>query len=105
MTDDSTGRESLLREEYARQLSPIRWHELQTYFAHGSVIAVAAALDLLDVAVQLGMDNTTCFARWIEQGDVASVSDAQAQAWYDSDATVLAVVAAPWVLVQLSESF
>lgn len=100
MADDPTARETLLRDEYSRQLAPIRWHELQAYFAHGSVIAVAAALDLLDVAVQLGMDNTAAFTRWIEQGDVAPVSDAQAQAWFDSDATLWAVVAAPWVLVQ-----
>lgn len=100
MADDATERENLLREEYARQLACIRWQELQTYFAHGTVIAVAATLELLEVAVQLGMDNTTCFARWIEQGDVAPVSDVLAQAWYDSDATLWAVVAAPWVLVQ-----
>jgi hypothetical protein len=103
MADGVAEREVLLREEYARQLAPIRWHELQTYFAHGSVIAVAPSLELLDVAVQLGMDNTTRFAQWIKQGDVAPISDAQAQTWYNIDATLWAVVAAPWVLVQLNE--
>jgi hypothetical protein len=100
MADGSAEREILLREEYARQMAAIPWHELQTYFAHGSVIAVAATLDLLEVAVQLGMDNTTSFTRWIELGEIAPVSDVQAQAWYDSDATLWAVVSAPWVLVQ-----
>src|SRR5512139_3220307 len=102
MAEGIAERESLLRDEYAGQLAPIRWHELQTYFAHGSVIAVAPALELLEVAVQLGMDNTACFSRWIERGDIAPVSDTQAQTWYDDDATLWAVVAAPWVLVQLS---
>lgn len=89
-----------MRQEYHRQTARIHWHELQTYYAHGSVIAVSPALDLVDVAVQLGMDNTDCFQRWIAAGDVAAVSDEQALAWYESNANLWAVVAAPWVLVQ-----
>ena len=33
-------REELLRREYHGQTARIHWHELQTYFAHGSVVAV-----------------------------------------------------------------
>ena len=32
--------------------------------------------------------------------EVTSVSDTQALAWYEDDALLWAVVAAPWVLVQ-----
>ncbi len=95
-------RENLLRHEYHLQTARIRWHELQTYYAHGSVIAVSPQLDLVDVAVQLGMDNTGRFERWIAAGEVAAVSDEQALAWYEADACLWAVVAAPWVLVQES---
>ncbi len=93
-------REALLRKEYHGQTAQIRWHELQTSYARGSVIKVTPRLDLVDVAVQLGLDNTACFQAWIESGDVAGVSEEQASAWYETDATVWAVVAAPWVLVQ-----
>jgi len=100
MADAGSDREALLREEYHGQTARIPWHDLQTYYAHGSVVAVAAALNLVEVAVQLGMDNTAQFQAWIAAGDVAPVSDEQALAWFDSNEELWAVVAAPWVLVQ-----
>jgi hypothetical protein len=100
MVDGTAERQQVLREEYHRQTARIRWHELQTYYAHGSVIVVSPDLSLVDVAVQLGMDNTDSFQRWIAAGAVAGVSDEQALAWYDANTLLWAVVAAPWVLVQ-----
>jgi hypothetical protein len=100
MVEGDPEREHLLRQEYHRQTARIHWHELQTYYAHGSVIAVSPDLSLVDVAVQLGMDNTECFQRWIAAGEVAGVSDEQALKWYEANTPLWAVVAAPWVLVQ-----
>jgi hypothetical protein len=100
MDDGEADRESIMRREYHQQTARIHWHELQTYYAHGSVIAVSPHLDLVDVAVQLGLDNTDSFQRWIDAGEVAGVSDEQALDWYEADARLWAVVAAPWVLVQ-----
>jgi hypothetical protein len=100
MAEATAAREHRLREEYLKQTARIHWHELQAHYAHGSVIAVSPALELVDVAVQLGLDNTACFERWIASGDVAAVSDERALAWYEGNVNLLAVVAAPWVLVQ-----
>ena len=100
MAEGTTERQHVLREEYHRQTARIHWHELQTYYAHGSVIVVSPDLSLVDVAVQLGMDNTDSFQRWIATGEVAGVSDEQALAWYEANTELWAVVAAPWVLVQ-----
>lgn len=100
MAEGAAERQRVLREEYLRQTARIRWHELQTYYAHGSVIVVSPRLSLVDVAVQLGMDNTDSFQRWIAAGEVAGVSDGQALEWYEANAELWAVVAAPWVLVQ-----
>ena len=100
MAEESSDRESLLRREYLQQTARIHWHELQTYYAHGSVIAVSARLNLVEVAVQLGMDNTELFQRWIADGDVGGVTDEQALLWYEDNPLLWAVVAAPWVLVQ-----
>ncbi|MEZ5502546.1 MAG: DUF2288 domain-containing protein [Halioglobus sp.] len=105
LAEAQSGREGVLRREYLSQTARIRWHELQGYYAHGSVIAVAPGLDLVEVAVQLGLDNTDSFQRWIASGEVAAVSDAQALHWYESDASLWAVVAAPWVLVQQRDEF
>ena len=100
MAESVQAREELLRQEYRGQTARIHWHDLQTYYAQGSVVSVAPQLSLVDVAVQLGMDNTACFQQWIDAGDVASVSDQQALAWYETNQELWAVVAAPWVLVQ-----
>ena len=93
-------RESLMRKEYLGQTARLPWTELQTYYAHGNVIRIATTLDLVEVAVQLGLDNTTAFETWIAAGDIAPVSDDEAKAWIEDDASVWAVVAAPWILVQ-----
>ena len=100
MAEEADDREALLRREFHSQTARIHWRELQTYYAHGSVIAVAPELDLVEVAVQLGLDNTARFQQWIDGDEVTSVSDTQALALYYDDALLWAVVAAPWVLVQ-----
>jgi len=100
MAEPAAEREELLRQEYHGQTARIHWHDLQTYYAQGSVVSIAPQLNLVDVAVQLGMDNTARFQQWIDAGEVAPVSDQQALAWYEANEELWAVVAAPWVLVQ-----
>ena len=100
MAESANGREELLRQEFHSQTARIQWRDLQTYYAHGSVVSVAAGLNLVEVAVQLGLDNASRFQAWIEAGEVAPVSDQQALDWYQTNAELWAVVAAPWVLVQ-----
>lgn len=100
MPEGDAAREELLRGEYHSQTARIPWTELQAHFARGNVIDVAAELDLVDVAVQLGMDNTRAFQDWIDNGAVSPVSEEQALRWFESGAVLWAVVAAPWVLVQ-----
>ena len=95
-----SSREDLLRDEFHQQTARIAWHDLQTYYARGNVIRVGEELNLVDVAVQLGMDNTGQFQAWIEAGVIASIQESEAQLWFDTNPTLWAVVAAPWVLVQ-----
>ncbi|MBT4519569.1 MAG: DUF2288 domain-containing protein [Halieaceae bacterium] len=97
---EAPDRQQLLREEFHSQTARISWHDLQTHYARGNVILVATDLDLVDVAVQLGMDNTDQFQRWIDNKQVASVQPDQAQLWFDSNILLWTVVAPPWVLVQ-----
>jgi len=78
----------------------IAWRELQRFFASGHAVAVAPGLDLVKVGSDLARDNANQWARWMESGQVALVSDQQAQAWHEADAQVWALVIKPWVLVQ-----
>lgn len=89
-----------LRTRLNLETSRIGWRELQTYYARGQVVRVAADLDLLEVAEQLHADNKTRFEHWLAEGQVGDVSPDMARAWYDREAELWAVVIAPWVLVQ-----
>lgn len=82
------------------ETAQIAWNELQRFFANGSAIFVSEALDLVEVAYQISADNKTQVAQWLEAGQIARVTDEQARAWYEADATVWAVVVRPYVLVQ-----
>jgi hypothetical protein len=101
---EASEREALLRQEFHGQTARIRWHDLQTYYAHGSVVAVGPGLNLVEVAIQLGLDNAAQFEAWIAAGQIAPVSDEQGLVWYEANEELWAVVAPPWVLVQQPEN-
>lgn len=82
------------------ETSRIAWKELQRFFASGAAIAVDSGLDLVEVAFQISEDNAAQVSEWMQSGRVARVSDVQAQAWFEADAEVWAVVVRPYVLVQ-----
>ncbi|WP_297793323.1 DUF2288 domain-containing protein [uncultured Marinobacter sp.] len=94
----------LSRDELLTKLnletSLINWHDLQTYYARGHVVRVGPDLDLLDVAAELAADNKERFERWMKEDRIGDVPPNMAQAWYDRNAELWAVVVAPWVLVQ-----
>ncbi|MEQ9545494.1 MAG: DUF2288 domain-containing protein [Marinobacter sp.] len=94
----------LSRDELLTKLnletSLINWHDLQTYYARGHVVRVGPDLDLLDVAAELAADNKESFERWMKEDRIGDVPPDMAQAWYDRNAELWAVVVAPWVLVQ-----
>ena len=82
------------------ETSKIAWKDLQRFFASGSAVFVAPSLDLVDVAYQLSIDNKIQVAQWLQNNEVALVSDQQAINWVETDAEVWAVVVKPWILVQ-----
>lgn len=90
----------IAREKVNLETSKIAWKELQRFFASGSAVYVAPELDLVDVAYQFSIDNKEQVASWMQNHQLALVSDQQAIDWFDSDAEVWAVVVKPWILVQ-----
>ena len=100
MVRQSSEREELLRQEYLSQTARIKWRDLQVHYARGAVIWVRGDCNLVEIAVQLGLDNATELEAWIDAGEVNGVTEEQALSWYEQDCELWAVVAAPWVLVQ-----
>lgn len=88
------------RDKLNLETALIPWRDLQTYFARGQVVFVSESLDLLDVGQALAADDKVRFEKWMAEGAVGEVPVARAQSWYDADASLWAVVIAPWVLVQ-----
>jgi hypothetical protein len=89
-----------LHDKINRETGRVKWSELERHFASGSVVWVSEALDLINVALRIAHDDRDSITRWMNEGSVAKVSDAQAQAWLASDATLWASVVSPFVLVQ-----
>ena len=90
----------IAREKVNLETSKIAWKELQRFFASGSAVFVAFPLDLVDVAYQFSIDNKSRVEQWMQNKQVALVSDQQALNWLESDTEVWAVVVKPWILVQ-----
>jgi hypothetical protein len=82
------------------ETAKIAWHDLQKHYALGNVLAVAEDGDLIKVAIALHEDNATQVQQWLSEKVVFEVSDQQALQWFESNATVWALVIPPFVLVQ-----
>ena len=82
------------------ETAQIPWRELQRFFASGKAIAVDSSLDLTEIARVIARDQSAQLKQWMGASLVGSVSDKQAQIWYEQNALVWAVVVKPWVLVQ-----
>jgi hypothetical protein len=92
--------QQLLHAKLNMETAQMAWSELLRYFAAGHVIAVSQELDLVEVAARFSADDTATVQQWLEQDQIARVSDEQARAWLEPDTMLWTVVARPWVLVQ-----
>lgn len=57
-------------------------------------------MNLVDVAARIATDDKAVIETLIAEQQFGPVSDEQALAWVETDASVWAVVVKPWVLVQ-----
>ena len=89
-----------VREKVNLETSQIAWKQLQRFFANGSAVFVAPDLDLVEVAYQFSIDNKIQVEQWLQNQQIALVSDQQALTWFEKEAEVWAVVVKPWILVQ-----
>ncbi len=100
MSDTPIIKKSELLPILNQECSKIPWSELQRFFASGNAIFVHESLDLIDTAAEIALDNKEQLQSWMTDELVMNVSNTMAQQWWDEQASVWAVVVAPWVFVQ-----
>lgn len=96
MTDQS----STLYAKLLGETAPIRWQELQPFFARGALLWVEGNQDLVAVAQAVAENDQARVAQWMNEGLVGRLEDARAADLHTRDPQLWAVVVAPWVLVQ-----
>jgi len=89
-----------LHDKINRETGRVKWTELDRHFASGSVVWVSDKLDLISVALRIAHDDKESIVKWMHEGALAKVSDAQARGWLEADAELWASVVSPFVLVQ-----
>ncbi|MBX2849242.1 MAG: DUF2288 domain-containing protein [Acidiferrobacterales bacterium] len=87
-------------EKLHSETARIRWHDLQPYFAKGSLLLVDDSLDLVTVAADFAQDRAQKLSRCLESKLIAPPDNDQARYWYANNNELWAVVVAPFVLVQ-----
>lgn len=93
-------REDLLRLKLNRETARIPWRDLQRFFAQGRAIWVQRGLDLIEVALWVAQDDAAAIAAGMTGGSIGQVPERQARYWFETQASLWAVVVKPWVLVQ-----
>ena len=89
-----------IKSQLHGETAKIAWKELLKFFAGGYTIEVQRPNDLVGVAELFVQDQADKIKTLMDQGHVRPVPDDSAKKWLEQDATVWAVVLAPWVLVQ-----
>lgn len=90
-----------LRARIAQEVHRVDWKPLGPHAKRGGLVLVDAALDLLDVAVAVAVDDTELVQRWMGAGQLGKPSEAQIEAWEEEDGEHFAVaIVQPYVLAQ-----
>ncbi len=109
MADQNTSEQPILEQQTEEQeliarlnseTAKIAWHDLQTHYAAGNVLGIAADADLIKVAIEFNRDNATQIQQWLADSSLFEISDQQATDWYENNQELWALVIPPFVLVQ-----
>ena len=99
-TDNLKEQEFTTAEKLNLETAQIPWSELQRLYARGVVLVVSPDVDLVTVGAAFVDDKAELVKGWLESNQLRKATDDDAKAWFEADASVWAVAAAPWVLVQ-----
>lgn len=89
------------RVELAEQIAAVEWHWLRPHHEQGRLYAVAADLDLADVALAVARDDSAAVRGWLAAGTLAKPDATQLAQWNaDPTRPLNMVIVQPFVLVQ-----
>lgn len=89
-----------MRTRLMAETGELPWQALEKHFARGVVIRLSPDLDLLHVAYCFTKDDAPTIKTWMNHGALAPASVEEARRWHNESTRLMAVVTAPWVLVQ-----
>ncbi|MCF6288026.1 MAG: DUF2288 domain-containing protein [Proteobacteria bacterium] len=87
-------------QQMQQECAAVFYQEIEKFFARGMLVLVAQDLDIIEVALAIQADNSKQIQEWISQEQVIRVHDEYASKWSENNATLMAITAVPWVLVQ-----
>lgn len=93
-------KDDVLYAKINMETARIPWKELERFFAAGRIILVDDSIDMIQVATLMASDDAKAISDMLDKKQIERVTDEQAQIWFDSDASLWAVVIRPWILVQ-----
>lgn len=90
-----------LKDQLKQDMAEVNWLELTRSAPIDSLIAVAADLDLIEVAEQIALDNSDAVANWIKSGALERPDEHRREEWNAKPPQFLCVIVKPFVLIQL----
>ena len=82
------------------ETAKVQWSEVAPLYTRGVLLRVVGDLDLVSVAEAIANDDTVQVASWTSAGLLDRLPQDAADDYASRDATLWAVVVAPWVIVQ-----
>ncbi len=92
--------EQNIRSKLEAEIGPADWKVIRPHFLRGAIIIVSPDLDLIDVAVKVAEDDTTCIKVWIEKGKLTKPLPEDAKIWEEEKKELTSLVVEPFVLLQ-----
>mgnify|MGYP003956495325 CR=1 FL=1 len=90
-----------IREKLSEEVGAVSWNALSVHAKGGTLIAVRAEQDLMDVAVAIAKDQTDKVSKWLEEGAVYKPDDTEIEELEKEDGTPFKfLLVQPFVVVQ-----
>ncbi len=94
-------KEKRTREELFVTIAEAEWQWLKPHLERGTLITVAAALDLAETGERIAADDAQLVGEWISKGMIGKATAAEIDAWdLAPTGKFLMLVVSPYVLIQ-----